>query len=73
MTDFTKHMGTGTFNLNSNSGPILPWLRTIDAFDTHDDSIQLVIAGGVTSVQALPGTINAIGERCSSVAGSVHL
>ena len=46
--------------MNSNSGPILPWLRTVDAFDTHDDSIQLVIAGGVTSVQALPGSINAI-------------
>ena len=48
--------------MNSNSGPILPWLRTIDAFDTHDDSIQLVIAGGITSVQVLPGSINAIGK-----------
>lgn len=53
--------GTGTFNLYSNEGPILPWLRTIDAFDTHDDSIQLVMAGGVTSMQVLPGSINAIG------------
>jgi DNA-binding LytR/AlgR family response regulator len=51
-----------SFNLNSNKGPILPWLRTIDAFDTHDDSLQLVMAGGVTSVQVLPGSINAIGK-----------
>ena len=40
----------------------MPWLRTIDAFDTHDDSIQLVMAGGVTSMQVLPGSLNAIGK-----------
>jgi hypothetical protein len=51
-----------TFNLNSNKGPILPWLRTIDAFDTHDDSLPLVMAGGVTSIQVLPGSANAIGK-----------
>ncbi|KAI0004939.1 hypothetical protein BJV74DRAFT_805840 [Russula compacta] len=67
LIDFHSHVGVyslptlrGTFNLYSNEGPILPWLRTIDAFDTHDDSIQLVMAGGVTSMQVLPGSINAI-------------
>ncbi|KAI9507549.1 hypothetical protein F5148DRAFT_102021 [Russula earlei] len=67
LIDLHSHVGLyslptlrGTFNLNSNKGPILPWLRTIDAFDTHDDSIQLVMAGGVTSMQVLPGNINAI-------------
>ncbi|KAI9448109.1 hypothetical protein H4582DRAFT_2107502 [Lactarius indigo] len=52
--------GLSTFNLNSNKGPIVPWLRTIDAFDTHDDSIELVMSGGVTSMQVLPGSANAI-------------
>ncbi|KAH9999801.1 hypothetical protein BJV77DRAFT_1058149 [Russula vinacea] len=71
LIDFHSHIGiyslptlraneSGTFNLNSNKGPILPWLRTVDAFDTHDDSIQLVMAGGVTSMQVLPGSLNAI-------------
>jgi hypothetical protein len=52
----------GTFNLDSNKGPVLPWLRTIDAFDTHDDAIELVMSGGVTSMQVLPGSANAIGK-----------
>ncbi|KAH9045482.1 hypothetical protein EDB85DRAFT_35113 [Lactarius pseudohatsudake] len=67
LIDFHSHVGVyslpalhGTFNLNSNKGPILPWLRTIDAFDTHDDSIELVMSGGVTSMQVLPGSANAI-------------
>ncbi|KAI0050216.1 hypothetical protein FA95DRAFT_1640562 [Auriscalpium vulgare] len=67
LIDFHSHIGIyslptlrGTFNLNSHKGPILPWLRSIDAFDTHDDSIQLAIAGGVTSIQILPGSANAI-------------
>ncbi|KAI0251330.1 hypothetical protein BJV78DRAFT_1282605 [Lactifluus subvellereus] len=67
LIDFHSHIGLyslptlhASFNLNSNKGPILPWLRTIDAFDTHDDSLQLVMAGGVTSMQVLPGSLNAI-------------
>ncbi|KAI0307234.1 hypothetical protein B0F90DRAFT_1686479 [Multifurca ochricompacta] len=70
LVDFHSHIGIyslpalhATFNLNSYNGPILPWLRTIDAFDTHDDSIQLVMAGGVTSMQVLPGSANAIGGQ----------
>lgn len=67
LIDFHSHVGVyslptlhGTFNLNSRHGPIVPWLRTIDAFDTHDDSIELVMSGGVTSMQVLPGSANAI-------------
>jgi hypothetical protein len=52
----------GTFDLDSPKGPVLPWLRSIDAFNTHDDAFQLAIAGGVTSVQVLPGNANAIGN-----------
>ena len=44
-------------------GPILPWLRSIDGLNTHDDGYELAMAGGVTSVQVLPGSNNAIGER----------
>lgn len=59
----------GTFNLNSKHGPIVPWLRTIDAFDTHDDSIELVMSGGVTSMQVLPGSTNAIGKAYFPASG----
>lgn len=47
--------------MNSKNGPVLPWLRSIDAFNTHDDGFELAVAGGVTSAQILPGSGNAIG------------
>ncbi|KAH9833762.1 uncharacterized protein C8Q71DRAFT_712148 [Rhodofomes roseus] len=67
LVDLHSHVGVssvpelhGTLDVNSEHGPILPWLRSIDAFNTHDDAFQLAIAGGVTSVQVLPGSGNAI-------------
>lgn len=51
----------GTFDVNSAHGPVLPWLRSIDGFNTHDEALELAIAGGVTSAQVLPGSGNAIG------------
>ena len=53
----------GTHDLNSPRGPVLPWLRSADALDTHDESFALAVAGGVTSVQVLPGSANAIGGQ----------
>lgn len=52
----------GANDLTSKHGPVLPWLRSIDGFDTHDDSFELAIAGGVTSALILPGSANAIGN-----------
>ncbi|KAI0692573.1 hypothetical protein BC835DRAFT_1416500 [Cytidiella melzeri] len=70
LIDLHSHVGLlsspamrGTFDVNSPNGPILPWLRSIDAFNTHDDAFELAIAGGVTSVQVLPGSGNAIGGQ----------
>ncbi|KAI0089202.1 hypothetical protein BDY19DRAFT_889764 [Irpex rosettiformis] len=70
LIDLHSHVGllsspatTGAFDVNSLHGPILPWLRSIDAFNTHDDAFQLAIAGGVTSAQVLPGSGNAIGGQ----------
>lgn len=56
-------MTTGANDLTSKHGPVLPWLRSIDGFDTHDDSFELAIAGGVTSALILPGSANAIGGQ----------
>ena len=68
--DLHSHVGLlsapftrGAFEVNSRHGPVLPWLRSIDGFDTHDDAFKLAIAGGLTSVQVLPGSGNAIGGQ----------
>ncbi|KZT70361.1 composite domain of metallo-dependent hydrolase [Daedalea quercina L-15889] len=67
LVDLHSHLGVssvpelhGALDVNSGHGPIVPWLRSIDGFNTHDDAFQLAIAGGVTSVQVLPGSANAI-------------
>ena len=51
----------GAADTNSHKGPILPWLRSLDALNTHDDSYALTVAGGVTTSLVLPGSANAIG------------
>jgi hypothetical protein len=53
--------------LNSKHGPVAPWLRTIDGFNTHDDGFELAMAGGVTSAQVLSGGSNAIGNYSESI------
>jgi len=45
----------------SSDGPVVPWMRSIDGMNTHDASVNLSIAGGLTSALALPGSGNAIG------------
>ncbi|GBE80175.1 predicted protein [Sparassis crispa] len=74
LVDLHSHLGifstpvlSGAYDVNSAHGPILPWLRSIDAFNTHDESIRLAIAGGVTSAQILPGSGNAIGGQAFMV------
>lgn len=51
----------GTDDTNSYKAPILPWLRSIDALNTHDASYELAMAGGVTTAQILPGSADNIG------------
>ena len=68
--DLHSHVGVvsapvtaGALELDSPNGPILPWLRSIDALNTHDASFAHAIAGGVTTVQVLPDSgHNAIGK-----------
>ena len=66
--DLHSHVGllsapytSGAFEVNSIHGPVLPWLRSIDGFNTHDLAFELTLAGGVTSALVLPGSGNAIG------------
>lgn len=68
IVDVHSHLGVssspeleGSNDGNSMSGIIQPWLRSLDALNTHDDSYPLSIAGGVTTSLVLPGSANAIG------------
>ncbi|KAJ7638937.1 carbohydrate esterase family 9 protein [Roridomyces roridus] len=57
----------GNHDVSSTKGPILPWLRNIDGFNTHDDAFRLAVAGGVTSVQVLAGSANNLGGQASII------
>ncbi|KAJ7164026.1 carbohydrate esterase family 9 protein [Mycena crocata] len=70
IVDIHSHMGdysspalTGASDGNSDKSTILPWLRSLDGLNTHDDSYPLSIAGGVTTALILPGSGNAIGGQ----------
>ncbi|KAF9646963.1 hypothetical protein BDM02DRAFT_2841164 [Thelephora ganbajun] len=70
LVDLHSHLGVmsapvliGAQSTNSRKGPIIPWLRSIDGFNTHDDSFELTTSGGVTSAQVLPGSGNAQGGQ----------
>ncbi|TCD67498.1 hypothetical protein EIP91_012303 [Steccherinum ochraceum] len=72
LVDLHSHVGLISapfmkFEVNSPNGPILPWLRSIDGLHTHDEAFELAIAGGVTTVQVLPGSSNAIGGQAFMV------
>jgi hypothetical protein len=56
----------GASDTNSRKSPILPWLRSLDGLNTHDESYALAIAGGVTTAQILPGSANNIGNKLSN-------
>ena len=62
----------GATDVNSPNGPILPWLRSVDGLNTHDDAYELAMAGGVTSAQVLPGSRNVIGRGIYTVSATQH-
>ncbi|KAF8904152.1 hypothetical protein CPB85DRAFT_1225892 [Mucidula mucida] len=70
IVDLHSHMGvgaspglTGAIDGNSLKGSVQPWLRSLDALNTHDESYRLAIAGGLTTALVLPGSANAIGGQ----------
>lgn len=73
--DMHSHIGTypvpllsGALDANSRTGGVVtPWMRAIDALNTHDDSYKLSVAGGVTASLVLPGSSNAIGGQAAVV------
>ena len=69
IVDVHSHLGVGSApdlegsdDTNSVKGLALPWMRSLDGLNTHDDSYQLSISGGLTTANILPGSADAIGK-----------
>lgn len=41
----------------------MPWLRSLDGLNTHDEAYKLTVSGGVTTGNVLPGSADAIGGQ----------
>jgi len=54
LIDSHSHIGAGTGG--DGSGPIQPDARVLDSLDARDASIQKARAGGITSVNVMPGS-----------------
>ena len=68
IVDIHSHLGVdsspnlqGSDDTNSLKGLVLPWLRSLDGLNTHDDAYRLSVSGGVTTANVLPGSADAIG------------
>ena len=48
---------------NEATDPITPQVRAEDSFNADDPAIKRAIAGGVTTIQSLPGSANLIGGQ----------
>jgi imidazolonepropionase-like amidohydrolase len=48
---------------NEATDPVTPQAQTVDAFWPQDPSIDRAVAGGITTIQVLPGSANLIGGR----------
>jgi len=55
--------GTGHADGNEMTDPVTPEAQSIDAFWPQDPGIERAVAGGVTTIQVLPGSGNLIGGR----------
>lgn len=65
-----SHVGTSSLpNLhgaeddNSLKTPIMPFLRSFDGLNTHDEAYELFRAGGVATSLVLPGSADNIGGQ----------
>ncbi|PPQ63486.1 hypothetical protein CVT24_005143 [Panaeolus cyanescens] len=74
IVDMHSHLGVdsapalrGSDDTNSLKGLVLPWLRSLDGLNTHDDAYRLSISGGVTTANVLPGSADAIGGQAFTI------
>ncbi|KAF8962217.1 hypothetical protein BDZ97DRAFT_1920686 [Flammula alnicola] len=57
----------GSDDTNALKGLVLPWLRSLDGLNTHDEAYRLSISGGVTTGNVLPGSADAIGGQAFTI------
>lgn len=57
----------GADDTNSLKGVVLPWLRSLDGLNTHDEAYRLSVSGGVTTSNVLPGSADAIGGQAFTI------
>ncbi|KAH8915276.1 hypothetical protein BT69DRAFT_1356805 [Atractiella rhizophila] len=70
LVDLHSHSGvgaapglSGASDTNSRQNPILPYLRSLDGYNTHDLARHRIAGGGVTTSLVLPGSANNIGGQ----------
>ncbi|KAJ3829135.1 hypothetical protein F5880DRAFT_1607895 [Lentinula raphanica] len=70
IVDLHSHLGddpspelSGATDYYSDKGTVVPWMRSLDGLNTHDESYALSISGGVTTSLVLPGSADAIGGQ----------
>jgi imidazolonepropionase-like amidohydrolase len=68
LIDVHSHMGVysapgvqATSDGNEMTGPVTPGVRAADGFWPQDPALPRALAGGVTTIQVLPGSANLIG------------
>ncbi|TEB38238.1 composite domain of metallo-dependent hydrolase [Coprinellus micaceus] len=74
IVDMHSHLGVdsapelqGADDTNSFKGVVLPWLRSLDGLNTHDEAYRLSVSGGVTTSNVLPGSADAIGGQAFTI------
>ncbi|KAF8597515.1 hypothetical protein BDV93DRAFT_479402 [Ceratobasidium sp. AG-I] len=70
INDMHSHLGVdsvpelrGSDDTNSLKAPTMPYLRSIDGFNTHDEAFALSRSGGVATSLILPGSADNIGGQ----------
>jgi len=66
LVDTHSHIAASN-DLNDSGGPMLPGLSAVDAIDATDPSIQIAQAGGITTVNIMPGSGNLMGGQTAYV------
>ena len=63
LIDTHSHIGLSGGAVNERSGPLNPDMRAVDAVDVRDPSLQRARAGGLTTVNIMPGSGTLMGGQ----------
>eukprot|EP01119_Soliformovum_irregulare_P019141 TRINITY_DN6005_c0_g3_i1.p1 TRINITY_DN6005_c0_g3~~TRINITY_DN6005_c0_g3_i1.p1 ORF type:complete len:897 (+),score=188.82 TRINITY_DN6005_c0_g3_i1:43-2691(+) len=68
IVDMHSHAGADSYpalwgngDVNDATNPLTPQFRVLDSFDPEDMGLQMILEGGVTTSQILPGSANVMG------------